>query len=44
MNSGGIGAVYNLTMDPYEKYDMIFNWCGGHALADDVAGKVCRDG
>ena len=22
---GGIGAVYNLTMDPFEKYDMIFN-------------------
>ena len=20
-----IGALYNLTMDPYEKYDMIFN-------------------
>jgi hypothetical protein len=25
LNSGGIGALYNLTMDPYEKYDMIFN-------------------
>ena len=23
-NLGGIGAVYNLTMDPYEKYDMTF--------------------
>ena len=22
---GSIGALYNLTMDPYEKYDMIFN-------------------
>ncbi len=22
---GGIGACYNLTMDPYEKYDMTFN-------------------
>jgi hypothetical protein len=22
---GGIGALYNLTMDPYEKYDMTFN-------------------
>ncbi|MGB2649213.1 MAG: hypothetical protein WBC86_16665, partial [Pseudolabrys sp.] len=22
---GGIGAVYNLTMDPFEKYDMTFN-------------------
>jgi len=25
LNSGGIGAVYNLTMDPFEKYDMTFN-------------------
>jgi hypothetical protein len=25
LNTGGIGALYNLTMDPYEKYDMIFN-------------------
>jgi arylsulfatase A-like enzyme len=24
-NLGAIGALYNLTMDPYEKYDMIFN-------------------
>lgn len=24
-NLGSIPAVYNLTMDPYEKYDMIFN-------------------
>ncbi|WP_336800591.1 arylsulfatase [Kaistia sp. MMO-174] len=24
-NLGSIGAVYNLTMDPYEKYDMTFN-------------------
>jgi len=25
MNLGGIGATYNLTMDPFEKYDMTFN-------------------
>jgi len=25
MNLGGIGALYNLTMDPFEKYDMTFN-------------------
>jgi SAM domain (Sterile alpha motif) len=25
LNLGGIGAIYNLTMDPYEKYDMTFN-------------------
>ena len=24
-NLGAIGALYNLTMDPYEKYDMMFN-------------------
>jgi arylsulfatase A-like enzyme len=24
-NLGSIGALYNLTMDPYEKYDMVFN-------------------
>jgi arylsulfatase len=24
-NLGSIGALYNITMDPYEKYDMIFN-------------------
>jgi hypothetical protein len=24
-NLGATGALYNLTMDPYEKYDMIFN-------------------
>jgi arylsulfatase len=24
-NLGAQGAVYNLTMDPYEKYDMLFN-------------------
>ncbi len=27
-NLGSIGALYNLTMDPYEKYDMIFNGAG----------------
>jgi arylsulfatase len=25
MNLGSVPAVYNLTMDPYEKYDMVFN-------------------
>jgi len=24
-NLGAIGSLYNLTMDPFEKYDMIFN-------------------
>ena len=25
LNLGAIGSLYNLTMDPYEKYDMTFN-------------------
>ena len=25
LNLGAIGSTYNLTMDPYEKYDMTFN-------------------
>ena len=25
LNVGAIGSTYNLTMDPYEKYDMTFN-------------------
>lgn len=25
LDMGAIGSVYNLTMDPYEKYDMLFN-------------------
>jgi arylsulfatase A-like enzyme len=24
-NLGSVGAIYNLTMDPFEKYDMVFN-------------------
>ncbi len=24
-NAGGMGSIYNLTLDPYEKYDMLFN-------------------
>jgi arylsulfatase len=23
--AGGIGSLYNLTMDPFEKYDLVFN-------------------
>ena len=36
---GAIGALYNLTMDPYEKYDMIFNGAAPPG-ADDLAGAV----
>ena len=28
---GAIGAIYNLTMDPYEKYDMTFNGAAARA-------------
>ena len=37
---GAIGAMYNLTMDPYEKYDMTFNGAATHARAVVIAGKV----
>ena len=36
---GGIGAVYNLTMDPYEKYDMAFNGAVSYRLASTSPGK-----
>ena len=29
LNLGSIPAVYNLTMDPFERYDMIFNGAQG---------------
>jgi hypothetical protein len=48
-NLGAIGAIYNQTMDPYEKYDMVFNGaarprvCGarrqGSILARTMAGR-----
>ena len=36
---GGIGALYNLTMDPYEKYDMTFNGAMSYRLASTSPGK-----
>ena len=36
---GGIGALYNLTMDPYEKYDMTFNGAMSYRLASSSPGK-----
>ena len=48
--SASIGALYNLTMDPYEKYDMIFNGAApartltsspGNIRARTMAGR-CR--
>jgi arylsulfatase len=39
LNSGGIGALYNLTMDPYEKYDMIFNGAMSSRATTTSPGK-----
>ena len=36
---GAIGALYNLTMDPYEKYDMIFNGAGPMRVLSSSPGK-----
>jgi arylsulfatase A-like enzyme len=36
---GGIGALYNLTMDPFEKYDMTFNGAMSYRLSSSSPGK-----
>lgn len=36
---GGIGAVYNLTMDPFEKYDMTFNGAVSARMPQNSPGK-----
>lgn len=38
-NLGAIGAVYNLTMDPFEKYDMVFNGAMSARLATSSPGR-----
>ena len=38
-NLGAIGAAYNLTMDPYEKYDMTFNGAAPTRLATSSPGR-----
>jgi arylsulfatase A-like enzyme len=38
-NLGSIGALYNLTMDPYEKYDMIFNGAAPDRVLSTSPGK-----
>jgi arylsulfatase len=38
-NLGGIGSVYNLTMDPYEKYDMTFNGAMSYRMPSSSPGK-----
>ena len=37
--AGGIGALYNLTMDPFEKYDMIFNGAVSYRALSSSPGK-----
>ena len=36
---GAIGATYNLTMDPYEKYDMTFNGAAPSTVQQASPGK-----
>jgi arylsulfatase len=36
---GSIGALYNLTMDPYEKYDMVFNGAAPARVLTSSPGK-----
>jgi arylsulfatase len=36
---GSIGATYNLTMDPYEKYDMTFNGAAPARVLTTSPGK-----
>ena len=43
-NLGAIGAIYNLTMDPYEKYDMIFNGAAPMRVMTSSPGQICRSG
>jgi arylsulfatase len=38
-NLGAIGATYNLTMDPYEKYDMTFNGAAPTRVTSSSPGK-----
>jgi len=38
-NLGAIGAAYNLTMDPYEKYDMTFNGAAPSTVQQASPGK-----
>jgi Sulfatase len=38
-NLGATGAIYNLTMDPFEKYDMLFNGAVASRLATPSPGK-----
>ena len=43
-NLGAIGAIYNLTMDPFEKYDMTFNGAAPARVLSSSPGKYARPG
>jgi arylsulfatase len=38
-NLGSIGALYSLTMDPYEKYDMVFNGAAPSRVLTSSPGR-----
>ncbi len=40
---GAIGALYNLTMDPYEKYDMIFNGAAATRVLTSSPGRYAGE-
>ena len=42
-NLGAIGATYNLTMDPYEKYDMTFNGAAPTRVLGSSPGKYAGE-
>jgi arylsulfatase len=42
-NLGSIGALYNLTMDPYEKYDMVFNGAAPTRVLSSSPGKYAGE-
>ncbi len=39
----GAGALYNLTMDPYEKYDMIFNGAAPMRVMTSSPGRYAGE-
>jgi arylsulfatase A-like enzyme len=42
-NLGSIGALYNLTMDPYEKYDMVFNGAAPSRVLTTSPGRYAGE-
>src|SRR4029077_19878407 len=42
-NLGAIGALYNLTMDPFEKYDMIFNGAMSSRMPKSSPGQYAGE-